>query len=143
MMNDLYYVYLHSEPETGDTVYIGHGYRDRAWCLQANTRSKEHLKWADNLMAQGYIPDEFVEIVIRNLTKSAACVEEQEMIRKLKPKFNKPMGVSSLKITPEQVEIARKMRADGHYYLYIGNTLGLASMTIHRALNGKTKNIDS
>lgn len=57
-IDGLIYVYVHSHPETGEVVYVGHGTNERAWrCTTLNNqdtanyghRSKEHAEWCFNL----------------------------------------------------------------------------------------------
>ena len=66
---------------------------------------------------------------------------EQDMIRKIKPRYNKPQGKSALKITPEQYQLAQEMREGGKYYHEIADEIGVSTMTVYRALNNQTKNI--
>jgi len=144
-MNDcIYYVYKHTDPKTGELLYIGHGARGRAWIHGSDKtvlRGQEHLAHLEKMTDLGYLPSDWVEVVVRGLTKGTACEMEQEMIRTLKPKYNKPMGLHKLKITPDQFKQAKMLREYGMYYDDIAKRLGLSTMTIHRALNNKTKNI--
>ena len=134
-----YYVYYHHDD--GEIVYIGHGYRDRAWCLQQNTRSREHISWADRQMETGKLPTDFVEIYMQGLTKSEACLREQEEIRRHKPLFNRPLGEKLLKVKGDVLVKAKELRASGLFYNQIAQELGISTMSIWRALNGRTKNV--
>jgi len=54
-----YYWYKHIDPDTQELVYVGHGSGGRAWqCGSTHSplRSKEHLKWADDLLERGVTP---------------------------------------------------------------------------------------
>jgi DNA-directed RNA polymerase specialized sigma24 family protein len=150
-MNDyhertLYYVYKHIDPRDSVCKYIGHGWGARAWihgsrktCL----RSQEHLDWILKLMDEGFLPEDWVYIEYKGLTKSQACQEEQRLIRHYKPSFNKCLGVALLKFTPDLYQEATELREEGLSYKSIGDILGLSTMTVHRGLNGKIKNMEN
>lgn len=40
----VFYVYVYRDPETGDPVYVGKGYRDRAWS-HLNSRNSSAIDW--------------------------------------------------------------------------------------------------
>jgi DNA invertase Pin-like site-specific DNA recombinase len=86
----------------------------------------------------GYTPDHWVEIVDRGLTKEEACALERLYIKKYKPEYNKIQGASLLKVTPEILEEANTLRNAGWSYQKIADNFDLATMTIHRAMNGKS-----
>jgi len=140
----IYYVYKHIDPRTKELLYIGHGCRGRAWihgsrktCL----RSQEHLDHLEEMTHDGFTPDDWVFIQHRKMTKSNACRLENELIRQLNPKYNKPQGKHLLKITPETYELCSLLRQEGLYYNQIADEVGVSTMTVYRALNGQTKNI--
>ena len=156
-MNDLlfttqdpvHYVYLHRNPTTNEILYVGSGRNERAYrsTTTGNStvyghRDREHAFVLRELQLKGFLPEDWVEILYKGLTKSEACVLEQKITRKLNPKFNKPAGLKQLKITPAMLNTAKELRDKGMFYHDIARELGLSTMTIHRALNGKTKNLD-
>ncbi len=140
-MNKVYYVYLHLDPISDEIMYVGHGYKDRAWICGSTTRSSDHQKWYMRLIEAGYLPTDIVEIVDSKLSKTEACFKEQEYIRELKTPFNKPQGLSLLKVDDEMLCQARMLRAEGLSYKDIAELLGVSTMTIYRAINGQTKNL--
>lgn len=150
-MDGLIYVYLHIHPETEEVVYVGHGTNERAWrCTALKTtttedsiyghRSREHADWCQALILEGYVPNDWVQIIERSLDKTYACKLEQKLIREIKPKFNKAMGQKLLKLNKKQLEKAENMRSQGYFYTNIADELKVATMTVWRALNGKNQN---
>jgi DNA invertase Pin-like site-specific DNA recombinase len=89
----------------------------------------------------GFVPSDWVRVLHSGLDKPDACKIEQDLIRKMKPRYNKPQGKSALKITPEQYQLAQEMREDGKFYHEIADEIGVSTMTVYRALNNQTKNI--
>ena len=140
----IHYVYQHKDPRSGEVIYVGHGSRGRAWTHGSKhtvLRSQEHLDHLEGMTQCGFVPSDWVSILHSGLTKSDACAIEQDLIRKMKPRYNKPQGKSALKMTPEQYQLAQEMREDGKFYHQIANEVGVSPMTVYRALNGQTKNI--
>jgi predicted DNA-binding protein (UPF0251 family) len=140
----IYYVYKHTDPRTQELIYIGHGARGRAWTHGSKLtalRSQEHLAHLEDMVYSGYNPCDWVALIYKGLTKEAACKQEQEFIRSLKPRYNLPQGKQLLKLTPEQFELCKVMREEGLFYHDIAKEVGVSTMTIYRALNGQTKNI--
>lgn len=138
-----YYVYKHVDPRDGSVVYIGHGWKSRAWVhgsSKAITRSDHHYKWLEEINSLGYLPCDYVQIYKKALSKSEACTIECERIRKESPKFNRPQGLSMLKVNPEIMAEMRNLRSQGFSYKYVASAVGVSTMTAHRALTGKTKN---
>lgn len=86
----------------------------------------------------GYTPDEWVDIVKKGLTKEEACEVERKYIKTFKPEYNKIQGAKLLKVTPEILEEANKLREEGWSYQKIADNFDLSTMTIHRAMNGKS-----
>ena len=143
-MNNIYYVYGHICPITGLILYIGHGCKGRAWLHGSrNTclRSQEHLDHLNQLTNLGWIPCDWVKIYHKGMSKKEACKTEREMIELHRPTYNKRQGVKNLKMTPDKVEAARKLRGEGLSYDKIGSAIGLSAMTAYRGLNGVTKNV--
>jgi uncharacterized protein YerC len=145
-----YYVYWHKHPiDDSDPVYVGMGQKSRAWAIANSggdnaaygSRTKDHYNWFLDLEAEGHTLDEIVHILYKGLTRTEAFTLEKDLIESLRPVFNKVQGLNNLKITEEKYAAAVAMRHDGLSYAVIGEELGLSTMTIYRALNGKTKNI--
>ena len=142
------YVYCHVVPHTSEIVYVGHGTNERAWrCTTSGGekhyghRSPEHADWCQDLIDCGYTPDEWVRILHKRLTKSEACLREQEEIRRHKPLFTRPLGEKLLKVKGDVLVKAKELRASGLFYSQIAQELGISTMSIWRALNGRTKNV--
>jgi hypothetical protein len=140
----IYYVYKHIDPRNDELIYIGHGCRGRAWihgskktCL----RSQAHLNHLDSMTQDGFIPSDWVSIVVQGVSKKDACALEQELIRELNPTYNKPQGRHLLKLSPEQYDICQNLRDEGWFYHQIATEVGVSTMTVYRALNNQTKNI--
>lgn len=133
-----YYVYHHINPETEEIVYIGIGTRDRAW--QYQNRQDDHKQWLDRLFNEGFTLDAIVEVQETNISKDMALAIELESINRIKPKFNRNFRRNGVcKLDEAMLEKALCMRENGFYYTEIAEVLGVATMTIHRALNGGTK----
>ena len=88
-----------------------------------------------------YLPTDYVTILQKNMTKSSACAVEQQLIRDMKPKFNKPQGLQNMKVTKDSFEVMKGLREEGFYYREIAETLGVSTMTVYRAINNQTKNL--
>jgi len=150
MNNSIYYVYVHYDPVTSKPVYVGMGQKGRAWAITNSGgsnaayghRCKEHYHWFLQCEEKGYTLDELVSIESKNLSKDQALEEERQLIDTLKPLFNKKQGLKNLKITEDNYHAALAMRDDGMSYSAIAQELGLSTMTVYRALNGKTKNVE-
>ena len=134
----VYYVYYHVDPETNETVYVGHGRGPRAWFTNEPFRSPLHAEYLGMLENTGYTADEWVVIAHKGLTKEEACKIEREEIKLLKPEYNKIQGAALLKVTPEILQEAFELREQGWSYKKIADSFDLATMTIHRAMNGKS-----
>ena len=151
-MNDyqnlpIHYVYKQCHPKTGKCFYVGHGRHERAWrCSTSGDevnyghRNKDHSEYLFDLQLEGYIPTDWVHIVAKGLTKTEACKIEQELIRELRPTYNKPMGLSLLTLKGKSLEKAQRLRKQGLFYNQIAEEIGSSTMTVWRALNGKNKN---
>jgi hypothetical protein len=73
----MYYVYLHTDPKTGEVVYVGKGVGGRAWDVTRCRREhKEHQQWMLSLMEEGYLPTDWVSIYKKNMTEEEAFKEE-------------------------------------------------------------------
>jgi len=141
---DIYYVYQHIDPRNNEVLYVGHGCRGRAWIhgsRRSVLRSQEHLDHLEELTFNGFVATDWVKVLHKGLDKKSACKIEQVLIRELSPVYNKPAGKNLLKLSPEQFELCKTLRANGLFYNQIADEIGLSTMTVYRALNNKTKNI--
>jgi len=103
-------------------------------------RIVEHTKWCESLVLEGYLPSDWVTIISRNMTKKEACALEQAYIREFDPMFNQPLGQKLLKMTKDDLSKSRDMRSQGYSFQQIAQEIGVAVMTVHRALTGGNKN---
>lgn len=109
-----YYVYLHVDPITGETVYVGKGTLGRAWDV-TRVRKKhhhEHCSWMLSLSEQGYLPTDWVHILERNLTEDEAFSKEKEYLHNNgKLKFNRQSGEDNYqaKLTDSQAREIYKL----------------------------------
>lgn len=101
-------------------------------------RSEEHASFLSGLERRGEIPSDWVRIEKKGLTKPEACEYERSLIRMKKPVFNKVQGAALLKVTPELLEQAFELREKGLSYSAIAEELAVSTMTIHRAMSGKS-----
>jgi len=103
---DVYYVYIHFDPETTKVVYVGKGCNGRAWDVtRCRNKHKEHQTWMQNLCKLGFIPTDWVEILHKNCTESEALRLEKEYMYKYgQPIFNRQAGEKNYqaKLTDEQ-----------------------------------------
>lgn len=131
-----YYVYMHTD-ELGKPVYIGMGKGDRAWVTRRSGESERNA-WKEEQMSFGRVPSDWVYILERGLAKRDALFLEQEYIMTLRPRFNKCHNPdhSHSKVTSEEVEEWKELRALGKSYKAIGDLSNYTTMTVWRALNG-------
>lgn len=138
-----YYVYEHIDPQDNQVIYVGRGSGSRAWMYVHPFRAEEHSDFLSALVAEGYLPCDWVEIIFRNLTLEESVLKEKELLGLGRPMFNKIQGASTLKITPEILEQAQKFRELGLSYKAIGEQLNLSTMTVHRAMAGKSPALEA
>lgn len=118
-----YYVYIHINPVTEKTMYVGKGCYGRAWDV---TRSRnghpDHLGWMKDLVDKGYLPIDWVRILKHQLTESEAFTYEKEHLHSIGgAPFNRQSGEDNFqaKLTNIQAqEIYLKTQAGvGHKVL--------------------------
>ena len=144
----IHYVYHHMDPVTKELVYIGHGCKSRAWIMGTSIasvgkyghRKEPHQEWLERLTNEGFTPADWVVILFQNLTKSKACQLEQDLIRRHTPRFNSPLGKKQLILSAEDVTFAKDLREEGMSYYNVAKELGVSTMCLWRAINGKNKN---
>lgn len=142
----LCYVYAHVDPITNVIMYIGHGQGARAYTFKSvqingtySHRNKEHSEYLEGLYEQCYLPHEWTEFLFRNLSKKTAAKLERELIELHKPIYNQTCAPKLRKLSDDQIKEAIKLRKEGWYYSKLAEHFGVAAMTIHRALSGKSK----
>lgn len=85
----MYYVYKHIDPRNKEVVYVGKGYKSRAWELWQAVRNEEAKDWANSMTDLGYLPNDLVVIVERFSLSEDAATFEKALIAELQPRFNK------------------------------------------------------
>ena len=80
-----WYVYTHTDPATGEIVYVGEGTGQRFAAV--NTRSADHSAFLKEVIHEKRT--DCFTIVESRLTKEQARAIEWQLIRKYNPKFNK------------------------------------------------------
>jgi hypothetical protein len=85
---DQYYVYQHTDPETGEILYIGMGSYERAWLCRGSNRKKNHQERLNELFALGFTMQDIVDVKASGLNKADALHLEFTKIEQFKPKFN-------------------------------------------------------
>lgn len=138
---DSYYVYEYID-EHGAVVYVGQGLAGRAWhCGYMKGDTQERKDWKDEQIEKGRLPCDWVVIVERGLTKSAAREREILLIRELQPFLNKHhtdhYTPSYKKWTESQTEESILLRENGLSYRQIAENFGVATMTVWRNLNAQ------
>ena len=90
MNENIFYVYMHVDPDSKEVLYIGMGQGSRAYAtktVKINTtryghRSPEHAKHLDDLLDKGYLPHEWITFIKRGLHKQDALLLEKDSIEK-------------------------------------------------------------
>ena len=114
---DQFYVYQHTDPETGEILYIGMGSYERAWLCRGSNRKKHHQERLKELFAIGYTMHDIVMIIQSGLDKSTAMNLEFKHIKKFKPKFNNsknPNWKYPSKFADEVVSMVKALKEMGY-----------------------------
>jgi hypothetical protein len=138
-----YYVYIHFDPRTNEILYIGMGQGSRAYALKTSKtnnihyihRSQEHSNHLEELMILGWLPHEWIKFPKRNLPKYEALKIEKELIKNLKPKYNRKYGIKSLKFNKIDVLKIKELRRQGLFYTQIAKEMNCSPMVAHRIVN--------
>jgi len=91
MIKELYYIYQHVDPDTGEIVYVGMGTGSRAWATgtsSSSMRGPMHSAWLTELYHQGYTMGDVAKVTNTLLTRQQAIQIENALIKELKPKYN-------------------------------------------------------
>ena len=121
------YVYMHTDIDTGETLYVGVGTGERAWEWRSNKRSKEHNELLRGYLEKGYVPSDWASIVESNLNSKEAVELETKLIQQYLPVYNKcknPEYVSDKWKFSEVHEFAKSLREMGYSYPNIAFLLG-------------------
>jgi hypothetical protein len=121
------YVYLHTNIDTGEVIYVGVGTGERAWEWRSNKRSKEHNELLRSYLEQGYAPNDWATVVKSNLSSEEAVQMETEFIKQYLPIYNKsknPDYVSDKWKFNEVHKFAKSLREMGYSYSNIAFLLG-------------------
>lgn len=146
---DIFYVYIHKDPQTNGIKYVGMGQGQRAWMMRNSGgespkyghRSKEHFLWFKELEKNGYTLDQVVEVLYKGLGKQDALLIEKALIEKCNGEgadlFNKDSSVSRMTYPPVLRDIVRKDReVSGLSYKKLSDKYNLKSaMTAWRICN--------
>lgn len=138
----IHYVYTHTDPNTETVVYVGKGSRGRAWhCAETNSRSPEHALWLNGLIKLGYTPDSWVTIIETGLTEKESLALEATIMQSYAvwPMYNKKPGEGLTILSKEEYTKMKELRDQGLSYENIALLIPTSTMTVYRALNGKTK----
>jgi len=140
---DQYYVYQHTDPETGDILYIGMGSYERAWLCRGSNRKKNHQEKLNELFALGYTMQDIADIKASGLNKADALQLEFNKIEQFKPKFNNlnnPDWKYPSKFTSEVVVMVKALSQMGYgpqnTAFLMGGDKTKNAMTIWRLNNG-------
>lgn len=141
-MDNIYYVYTHVDPITGELVYVGKGCGGRAWDVTRNRgQHSEHLSWMKSLMNQGFIPSDWVNIIKKNLLDKEAREKEIELIHSIGLiRFNRQTGENQhqSKLTNDQaVEIFKIVSKDKTQIGELANKYNVSRAAIYMILNRK------
>ena len=141
------YVYFHRDPRNKEVFYVGKGTGARAWAmgtyrdtnpasLQYGRRDEGHAGFHNELLAAGYLPHEWVEIIARGLSSSEATSVEVSLIKELKPRFNKQHNPSynPSKIPKEAIQWMKQLKEFGLSYMNVAHLTGVSTMTVRRQL---------
>lgn len=84
-----HYVYQHRDPHSGEVVYLGSGTQERAWATRKSFRRGAHFDWIQNLILEGFVPSDWVEVVAKGLSKEEAHALERHFLLSCVPEFNR------------------------------------------------------
>lgn len=141
-MGSIYYVYEHVDPRSGEIVYIGMGSGGRAWDVSRDrNHHKNHLSWMKELMFDGYIPSDWVNILAKNLDQISAREKEVNEIHNHgnRTRFNRQSGERQhqAKLTDKQALEVFTLKTQGFTHKEIAKKFGVSRPAISMILSGK------
>jgi len=128
---NIYYVYLHRHPETGEVFYVGMGQKDRAWIM--GNREHAHKSVTAPLWKKGFLPNDIVEIAHKHLDLDSARRIERELIESLPAEY---LTNRAYKNTSEKREDIIKLYKEGHSYNEIMEIVGTYPQVIVDTIHG-------
>lgn len=89
---NIFYVYMHVDPDTKEIVYIGKGCFARA--ANVDGRTDDHREWLQEVVTRGDIPYSYIYFLRCDLPEEDAYFYEQSKLSELidagnRPRFNK------------------------------------------------------
>jgi len=141
MIKELYYLYQHVDPDSGEIVYIGMGTGSRAWATGTSSgshRSPAHSMWISNLYEQGFTMGDIAKVTHTLLTKDHALDLELNLIKEVKPIYNRlgnPDKFYCKSFTPDQAILANELFEGGKRYYEIPDILNINSS--NKSVTGK------
>ena len=136
-----YYVYLHTDPETKEVVYVGKGVHGRAWDVtRARNHKSGHTDWMKDLCDRGFLPTDWVSILAKGLSEQEAFKLEKEYLhRNGVLRFNSQSGERQhqSKMTDEQAREAFLLAKDGMRHQEIADKYGVSRSAISMLASGK------
>lgn len=135
----LFYVYIHRDPLTREVVYIGKGKYGRAWDVtRCRGQNKGHQLWMMELADLGYTPNDWVEILCKNLTEKEAFQKEAELLRGALYQFNNSGEKQhQAKMTNEQALEAFRLAKGGMMHKDIAIKFNVSRSAISMLASGK------
>lgn len=79
----VYYVYLHTDPATGEVFYVGKGKSGRAWAYTRQDRTYSHAKRLQELIEAGCDHGSWVSLLKTGLTEAESIHLESTTIHHL------------------------------------------------------------
>ena len=138
---DSYYVYLHTDPETGEVTYVGKGIHGRAWDVtRARNQRSGHVDWMKSLGSKGYLPTDWVSIIARGLPEKEAFKAEKEYLHANGAlRFCGMSGEKQhqSKMTNEQAREAFILAKNGMFHKDIAKKYGVGRSTIAMLASGR------
>lgn len=136
-----YYVYIHIDPVTEKTMYVGKGCYGRAWDV---TRSRnghpDHLSWMKDLVDRGYLPIDWVRIIKYQLTEEEAFTHEKEYLHSIGGAlFNRQSGEDNYqaKLTNIQAQEIYLKTQDGIKHQTLADEYNVSRSAISMIANRK------
>lgn len=137
-----YYVYIHRDPGPSQVdLYVGMGQGDRAYRIGSGNsysdRHPDHQLKLTELLKQGWLPHEWVIFDSFWTTRREAFKREYQLIKELRPLFNRKYGPKK-KLNNEEIKEVRNLFLSGKYTkTLIGKKFNCSINTITRILTNK------
>lgn len=116
------------------------GSNDRAYRMNSHPGKKyysdrhpDHSAYLYGLVEKGFYPHEWVQFKEKNLTRDDAFRLEKELIKQLKPRFNRKGG-PKYSLTKDQVYIVKRLYKYGQTYDDLAFMMDCSHSTIGRII---------